>query len=64
MDYILKTFPLENVQTNNNTSFKRSQTNLAKELTDQIVAQDTIGSNVPAIKTKGQMLGTLLDIRA
>ena len=60
----MKTFPLENVQTNNNTSFKRSQTNLAKELTDQIVAQDTIGSNVPAIKTKGQMLGTLLDIRA
>lgn len=42
----------------------RSQTNLAKELTDQIVAEDTTAVNVTAIKTQDEMLGSLLDIKA
>jgi flagellar hook protein FlgE len=41
-----------------------SGTNLAKELTDQIVVQDATGFNVSAIKTQNDMTKTLLDIKA
>jgi len=41
-----------------------SGTNLAKELTDQIVVQDATGFNVSAIKTQNNMTKTLLDIKA
>ena len=43
---------------------KRSQTDVAKELTDQIVVEDSTAVNVVAIKTQNEMLGTLLDIKA
>ena len=43
---------------------KRSQTDLSKELTDQIVVEDATSVNVTAIKTQDEMLGTLLDIKA
>lgn len=42
----------------------RSQTDLAKEIPDQIIAQDATAVNVSAIKTQDEMFGTLLDIRA
>ena len=42
----------------------KSQTDLAKELPDQIIAQDAVDVNVSAIKTKDEMLGTLLDMKA
>jgi len=42
----------------------RSQTDLAKEIPDQIIAQDGVAVNVTAIKTEDEMLGTLLDIKA
>ncbi len=42
----------------------KSQTDLAKELPDQIIAQDGVAVNVTAIKTKDEMLGTLLDLKA
>ena len=42
----------------------RSQTDLAKELTDQIVAQDATVANISVIKTQDEMLGSLLDIKA
>ena len=41
----------------------RSQTNLAKEIPDQIIAQDAVALNVAAIKTEDEMFGTLLDIK-
>lgn len=41
-----------------------SQTNLAKEMTTQIVAQDVTAVNISAIKTQDEMLGSLLDIKA
>ncbi|UCN01471.1 hypothetical protein LCX93_06020 [Sulfurimonas sp. SWIR-19] len=41
----------------------RSQTDLAKEIPDQIIAQDATALNVTAIKTKDEMMGTLLDIK-
>ncbi|MEA3371856.1 MAG: flagellar basal body protein [Campylobacterota bacterium] len=42
----------------------KSQTDLAKELPDQIIAQDAVAVNVEAIRTKDEMLGTLLDMKA
>lgn len=41
-----------------------SGTNLAKELTDQIVVKDATGFNASAIKTQNEMTKTLLDILA
>jgi len=43
---------------------KRSQTDLSKEITTQIVAQDASALNVEAIKAQDELLGTLLDIKA
>ncbi len=43
---------------------KKSQTDLTKELPDQIIAQDAVDVNVEAIRTRDEMLGTLLDMKA
>lgn len=43
---------------------KASQTDLSKELTSQIVAEDATAVNISAIKTQDEMLGSLLDIKA
>ena len=50
-------------QASDNGSLK-SQTDLAKEIPDQIVAQDTVSLNTTAIKAQDEMLGSLLDIKA
>ncbi len=42
---------------------QKSQTDLAKELPDQIVVNGGISVNVTTIKTQDEMLGTLLDIK-
>ena len=42
----------------------KSQTNLAKELPDQINIQAATSVNVTTIKTQDEMLGTLLDIKS
>lgn len=41
----------------------RSQTNLAKEIPNQIIAQNATAANISAIKTQDKMLGSLLDIK-
>lgn len=41
----------------------RSQTDLSKEITDQMTIQNTTAANVQAIRTQDEMLGSLLDIR-
>lgn len=46
------------------TGSKISQTDLAKEITTQIIAQDATAVNVNAIRTQDEMLGSLLDIKA
>ena len=46
------------------TNSSKSQTDLAKEFPDQIVAQDAASVNVSAIKTQDEMLGTLIDLKA
>jgi len=43
---------------------QRSQTDLAKEIPDEIIAQDATAVNITAIKTQDEMFGTLLDIKA
>lgn len=47
-----------------NSGSKTSQTDLAKEIPDQIIAQESTALNVTAIKTQDEMLGSLLDIKA
>ena len=53
-----------NIREGSDSGSKMSQTDLAKELTSQIVAEDTVAVNVSAIKTQDEMLGSLLDIKA
>lgn len=59
----------QNGSTKANTSLAQdngslqSQTDLAKEMTDQITIQNTTVANVQAIRTQDEMLGSLLDIR-
>ena len=43
---------------------QRSQTNLAKELTDQITIENVNAANVQSIRAQDQMMGSLLDIKA
>lgn len=42
---------------------KQSQTDLSKEITDQISIQNIEKANVQSIRTQDEMLGSLLDIR-
>jgi flagellar hook protein FlgE len=42
---------------------EKSQTNLSKEMTDQIAIEKVAASNVQAIRTQNEMLGSLLDIK-
>jgi len=50
-------------QADNNGSLK-SQTDLAKEIPDQITVQSATSVNVSAIKNQNEMFGSLLDIKA
>ena len=42
----------------------RSQTDLSKEIPDQMIVQGVTAANVSAIKTQDEMFGSLLDIKA
>ena len=46
------------------TGSTKSQTDLAKEIPNQIIAEDAIALNVNVIKTQDDILGSLLDIKA
>lgn len=43
---------------------EKSQTDLTKEITDQMTIENTTTANVEAIRTQNEMLGSLLDIKA
>ena len=45
-------------------SIKNQSGDLAKDMTNLIVAEDVNAVNVTAIKAQDEMLGTLLDIKA
>jgi len=47
-----------------NNGSSKSQTDLTKELTDQVTISGVQEANISAIKTQDQMFGTLLDIKA
>ena len=53
-----------NVRLADDNGSAKSQTDLAKELPDQIIAQDAVAVNVSAIRTRDEMMGTLLDMKA
>lgn len=52
-----------NTREADNNGSKRSQTDLAKEIPNEIIAQDATAVNVNVIKTQDEMMGTLLDIK-
>ena len=56
--------PTANTRTADDNGSAKSQTDLAKEIPDQIVAGGVAEANVSAIKTQDEMFGTLLDIKA
>lgn len=43
---------------------EKSQTNLTKEITDQMTIEKVTAANVEAIRTQDKMLGSLLDLKA
>lgn len=43
---------------------EKSQTNLTKEITDQITIEKVTEANVVAIRAQNNMMGSLLDIKA
>ena len=53
-----------NTRLSDDSGSAKSQTDLATELTNQIIAQDAVAVNVSAIKTQEEMIGSLLDIKA
>ncbi len=56
--------PIANARLADDTGSAKSQTDLAKEIPDQIVTGSVAEVNVAAIKTEDEMFGTLLDIKA
>lgn len=53
-----------NIRQADDNGSPKSQTDLAKEIPDQIVAQAGTEVNVEAIKAQDDILGSLLDIKA
>ncbi len=64
--------PLSSIQTQvnalnksaNNIAQNSIQTDLAKEMSDQIIIEKSVALNAETIKTADAMLGTLLDIKS
>ena len=52
-----------NTRSATNNGSPSSQTDLAKEIPDQINILDSVKANVSAIKTQDEMFGSLLDIK-
>ena len=55
---------LENSLSQSDLSSERSQTDLAKEIPQQISIEAIEEANIEAIRTQDQMLGTLIDLKA
>jgi flagellar hook protein FlgE len=53
-----------NTRMADDTMSEKSQTDLAKELPEQIVIEDVTQANAVAIKTQDEILGSLIDIKA
>ncbi len=46
------------------SNYTESNTDLAKEMTNQIVSYNVVGANVISLQTQDEISGTLLDIKA
>lgn len=55
--------PEAEVRDSDDSGLQKSQTDLAKEIPDQIIQGGVAEVNVAAIKTQDEMFGTLLDIK-
>ncbi|MDQ7042674.1 MAG: flagellar basal body protein [Sulfurimonas sp.] len=55
--------PKANTRLTDDNGSQKSQTDLAKEIPDQVVQSGVVEVNVAAIKTQDEMFGTLLDIK-
>lgn len=55
---------MANTRGADNNGSMRSQTDLTKEIPDQMVVQGVTAVNVASIRTQDEMLGSLLDIKA
>lgn len=55
---------LVNTRVASDTGSTKSQTDLVKEIPNQVISQGGVAVNVSAIKTQDEMFGTLLDIKA
>lgn len=53
-----------NTRKADDTGSDKSQTDLSKEIPDQIIAEKAIAVNVSVIRTQDEMLGSLLDMKA
>lgn len=53
-----------NTQFATDNGSQQSQTDLTKEITDQIAISRSVEANVNTIKTQNEMFGSLLDIKA
>ena len=56
--------PVAETRSTDNEGAERSQTDLSKEIPNQIIAQRTTEVNVTAIKAQDDIMGTLLDLKA
>ena len=55
--------PVAHTRVSGDDGSQKSQTDLAKEIPNQIIAGGVTEANVSAIKTEDEMFGTLLDIK-
>ena len=55
--------PVATSQQATDTGSMKSQTDLAKEIPDQIVSSSAVSTNVAVIRTQDEMFGSLLDIK-
>ena len=53
-----------NLRVTDDTGLKKSQTDLSKEMSDQIVGENVAAVNTTVIQTQDTMIGSLLDIKA
>jgi flagellar hook protein FlgE len=51
-----------NLRSGTDSGSTTSQTDLSKEMTDQMAVEKTVDANAAAIRTQDQMYGSLLDI--
>lgn len=52
-----------NVREMDDSGTKRSQTDLVKEISNEIIAQDATTVNINVIKAQDEMMGTILNIK-